>query len=46
MSEMFLAGVAVSRHRSLPEVNLAWLVGVARHKLVATGGAWSVSSAA
>lgn len=33
-SETFLAAVAASRQGSLPEVNIAWLVGVARHKLV------------
>src|SRR5215471_10632104 len=33
-AETFLAAVAASRQGSLPEVNVAWLVGVARHKLV------------
>jgi RNA polymerase sigma-70 factor (ECF subfamily) len=33
-SETFLAAVAASRQGSLTEVNVAWLVGVARHKLV------------
>ena len=32
-SETFLAAVSASRQRNLAEVNLAWLVGVARHKL-------------
>jgi RNA polymerase sigma-70 factor (ECF subfamily) len=34
VSETFLAAVAASRQGSLPEVSVAWLVGVARHKLV------------
>jgi RNA polymerase sigma-70 factor, ECF subfamily len=33
-SETFLAAVNASRQGSLPEVSTAWLVGVARHKLV------------
>src|ERR1051326_8823304 len=33
-AETFLAAVAASRQGNLPEVNVAWLVGVARHKLV------------
>jgi RNA polymerase sigma-70 factor (ECF subfamily) len=33
-AETFLAAVAASRQGSLSEVNVAWLVGVARHKLV------------
>lgn len=33
-SETFLAAVKASRQGSLTEVNIAWLVGVARHKLV------------
>lgn len=33
-AETFLAAVTASRQGSLPEVNVAWLVGVARHKLV------------
>jgi RNA polymerase sigma-70 factor (ECF subfamily) len=33
-AETFLAAVAASRQGSLPEVNVGWLVGVARHKLV------------
>src|SRR5215218_10353657 len=33
-SETFLAAVDASRHGSLTEVSTAWLVGVARHKLV------------
>ena len=33
-SETFLAAVAASRQGSLSEINVAWLVGVARHKLV------------
>lgn len=33
-AETFLAAVAASRLGGLPEVNVAWLVGVARHKLV------------
>jgi RNA polymerase sigma-70 factor (ECF subfamily) len=34
VSETFLAAVTASRQGSLTEVNVAWLVGVARHKLV------------
>ena len=33
-AETFLAAVSASSQGSLPEVNVAWLVGVARHKLV------------
>src|SRR5438552_16298975 len=33
-AETFLAAVTASRQGSLPEVNIAWLIGVARHKLV------------
>ncbi len=33
-SETFLAAVSASRQGSLAELNVAWLVGVARHKLV------------
>lgn len=33
-SETFLAAVAASRQGSLTEVSVAWLVAVARHKLV------------
>ena len=33
-AETFLAAVSASREGNLPEVNVAWLVGVARHKLV------------
>jgi catechol 2,3-dioxygenase-like lactoylglutathione lyase family enzyme len=33
-SETFLAAVRASHQGSLPEVNVAWLVAVARHKLV------------
>jgi RNA polymerase sigma-70 factor (ECF subfamily) len=33
-SETFLAAVAASRQGGLSEVSVAWLVGVARHKLV------------
>src|SRR5438477_8941238 len=33
-SETFLAAVAASRNGNLTEVNVAWLVTVARHKLV------------
>jgi RNA polymerase sigma-70 factor, ECF subfamily len=33
-SETFLAAVRASRQGSLPELNVAWLIGVARHKLV------------
>jgi RNA polymerase sigma-70 factor (ECF subfamily) len=33
-SETFLAAVGASRQGNLTEVNTAWLVGVARHKLV------------
>ena len=34
VSETFLAAVAASRQGRLPEVSIAWLVGVARHKLI------------
>jgi len=34
VSETFLAAVTASRQGSLTGVNVAWLVGVARHKLV------------
>jgi RNA polymerase sigma-70 factor (ECF subfamily) len=33
-SETFLAAISASRQGHLSEVNVAWLVGVARHKLV------------
>jgi RNA polymerase sigma-70 factor (ECF subfamily) len=33
-SETFLAAVRASRQGSLPEASVAWLLGVARHKLV------------
>jgi RNA polymerase sigma-70 factor (ECF subfamily) len=33
-SETFLAAVSASRRGGLAEVNVAWLIGVARHKLV------------
>jgi RNA polymerase sigma-70 factor, ECF subfamily len=33
-AETFLAAVAASRQGGLAEVNVGWLVGVARHKLV------------
>jgi RNA polymerase sigma-70 factor, ECF subfamily len=33
-AETFLAAVTASRQGSVTEVNVAWLVGVARHKLV------------
>jgi len=33
-SETFLAAVSASRQGNLAEINVAWLVGVARHKLV------------
>src|SRR5205809_8084673 len=33
-SETFLAAVDASRHGARTEVSTAWLVGVARHKLV------------
>jgi RNA polymerase sigma-70 factor (ECF subfamily) len=33
-AETFLAAVAATREASAPEVSVAWLVGVARHKLV------------
>jgi RNA polymerase sigma-70 factor, ECF subfamily len=33
-AETFLAAVKASREGNLPEVSVAWLVGVARHKLV------------
>ncbi|HEY3059688.1 MAG TPA: RNA polymerase sigma factor [Chloroflexota bacterium] len=34
VSETFLAAISASRQGRLTEVNVAWLVGVARHKLV------------
>jgi RNA polymerase sigma-70 factor (ECF subfamily) len=34
VSETFLAAVSASRDGRLAEVNVAWLIGVARHKLV------------
>jgi RNA polymerase sigma-70 factor (ECF subfamily) len=33
-AETFLAAVDASHHGTLPEVNVGWLIGVARHKLV------------
>ncbi|MGV3759091.1 MAG: RNA polymerase sigma factor [Actinomycetota bacterium] len=33
-SETFLAAVDAVRRRSVPELTVAWLIGVARHKLV------------
>lgn len=33
-SETFVAAVRASRQGKLPELNVAWLIGVARHKLV------------
>lgn len=33
-AETFMAAVASTRQRRVPEVNVAWLIGVARHKLV------------
>jgi RNA polymerase sigma-70 factor (ECF subfamily) len=33
-AETFLAAVDASRHGTLPEVSVGWLIGVARHKLV------------
>jgi RNA polymerase sigma-70 factor (ECF subfamily) len=33
-AETFLAAVAATQQRHVPEVTVAWLVGVARHKLV------------
>jgi RNA polymerase sigma-70 factor (ECF subfamily) len=33
-AETFMAAVAATRQRGMPEVTIAWLVGVARHKLV------------
>src|SRR5947209_20103908 len=33
-SETFLAAVDASRHGNRTEVSIAWLVGVARHKLI------------
>jgi RNA polymerase sigma-70 factor, ECF subfamily len=33
-AETFMAAVAATRERSVPELSVAWLVGVARHKLV------------
>src|SRR5881392_3931529 len=33
-AETFMAAIAASRQGTLPELTVAWLVGVARHKLV------------
>jgi RNA polymerase sigma-70 factor (ECF subfamily) len=33
-AETFMAAVTASRHGTVTEVNVAWLIGVARHKLV------------
>jgi len=33
-AETFMAAVAATRQRRVPELTVAWLVGVARHKLV------------
>lgn len=33
-AETFVAAVAATRQRPVPHLNVAWLVGVARHKLV------------
>jgi RNA polymerase sigma-70 factor (ECF subfamily) len=33
-AETFMAAVAATKERGSPDVNVAWLVGVARHKLV------------
>ncbi len=33
-AETFLAAVDASRHGTLPEASVGWLIGVARHKLV------------
>ncbi len=33
-AETFMAAVAATRRNGAPEVTVAWLVGVARHKLV------------
>ena len=33
-AETFLAAVDASRQGTLPEVSVAWLIGIARHKLV------------
>lgn len=33
-AETFMAAVTAGRRGSAPEVNVAWLVGVARHKLI------------
>ncbi|MGE5286174.1 MAG: RNA polymerase sigma factor, partial [Micromonosporaceae bacterium] len=33
-AETFMAAVDAARRRNAPEINVAWLVGVARHKLV------------
>jgi RNA polymerase sigma-70 factor (ECF subfamily) len=33
-AETFMAAITASRNGSVTEVNMAWLVGVARHKLI------------
>jgi RNA polymerase sigma-70 factor (ECF subfamily) len=33
-AETFLAAVAATQQGAVPDVNVAWLIGVARHKLV------------
>ena len=33
-AETFMAAVAATRQGAVPEVNVAWLIGIARHKLV------------
>lgn len=33
-AETFMAAVGATKQRHVPEVNVAWLVGIARHKLV------------
>lgn len=33
-AETFMAAVAASRREDAPDLNVAWLIGVARHKLV------------
>ncbi|MGZ4350950.1 MAG: RNA polymerase sigma factor [Solirubrobacteraceae bacterium] len=33
-AETFMAAVAASRRRAAPPVSVAWLIGIARHKLV------------
>jgi RNA polymerase sigma-70 factor, ECF subfamily len=40
-AETFMAAVAALKRPDAPEVSVAWLIGIARHKLVITGVAAS-----